>query len=31
MKNIYIGKVAGKSKFNDRFMGFALHYGFKYD
>lgn len=29
MKNVYIGKVAGKSKFNDTLMGFALHYGFK--
>ena len=29
MKNVYIGKVAGKNKFNDTLMGFALHYGFK--
>jgi transposase len=29
MKNVYIGKVAGKSKFNDALVGFALHYGFK--
>ena len=29
MKNVYIGKVAGKRKFNDTLMGFALHYGFK--
>lgn len=29
MKNVFIGKVAGKSKFNDTLMGFALHYGFK--
>jgi len=29
MKNVYIGKVAGKHKFNDTLMGFALHYGFK--
>jgi transposase len=29
MKNVYIGKVAGKRKFNDSLMGFALHYGFK--
>jgi transposase len=29
MKNVYIGKVAGKSKFNDTLMGFALHYGFR--
>jgi len=29
MKNVYIGKIAGKRKFNDTLMGFALHYGFK--
>ena len=29
MRNVYIGKVAGKNKFNDTLMGFALHYGFK--
>lgn len=29
MKNVYIGKVAGKNKFNDSLIGFALHYGFK--
>jgi transposase len=29
MRNVYIGKVAGKKKFNDTLMGFALHYGFK--
>ena len=29
MKNVYIGKIAGKKKFNDTLMGFALHYGFK--
>lgn len=28
MKNVYIGKVAGKSKFNNTLVGFALHYGF---
>jgi transposase len=28
MKNVYIGKIAGKRKFNDTLMGFALHYGF---
>lgn len=28
MKNVYIGKTAGKKKFNDTLMGFALHYGF---
>ena len=29
MKNVYIGKIAGRRKFNDTLMGFALHYGFK--
>jgi transposase len=29
MKNVYIGKIAGKKKFNDTLAGFALHYGFK--
>lgn len=29
MKNVYIGKIAGKRKFNDTLIGFALHYGFK--
>lgn len=29
MRNVYIGKIAGKKKFNDTLMGFALHYGFK--
>jgi transposase len=29
MRNVYIGKIAGKHKFNDTLMGFALHYGFK--
>ncbi len=29
MKNVYIGKMAGKDKFNDTLQGFALHYGFK--
>ena len=29
MKNVFIGKVAGRAKFNDTLMGFALHYGFK--
>jgi transposase len=28
MKNVFIGKVAGKKKFNDTLLGFALHYGF---
>lgn len=29
MKNVFIGKIAGKDKFNTTLMGFALHYGFK--
>ena len=29
MKNVYIGKVAGKKKFNSTLLGFALHYSFK--
>ena len=29
MKNVYIGKIAGKRKFNDTLVGFAVHYGFK--
>lgn len=29
MKNVYIGKIAGKKKFNDSLIGFALHYSFK--
>lgn len=29
MRNVFIGKIAGRSKFNDTLMGFALHYGFK--
>jgi transposase len=29
MRNVYIGKIAGKKKFNDTLLGFALHYGFK--
>lgn len=29
MRNVFIGKVAGKNKFNDTLIGFALHYGFK--
>ena len=28
MRNVYIGKLAGKTKFNDTLVGFALHYGF---
>lgn len=29
MRNVFIGKIAGKNKFNDTLLGFALHYGFK--
>jgi hypothetical protein len=29
MKNVYIGKLAGKTKYNDTLVGFALHYGFE--
>jgi transposase len=29
MRNVFIGKIAGRSKFNGTLMGFALHYGFK--
>ena len=29
MRNVFISKVAGRGKFNDTLMGFALHYGFK--
>jgi len=29
MKNVYIGKVAGRKKFNSTLLGFALHYGFR--
>jgi len=29
MKNVYIGKAAGRKKFNSTLLGFALHYGFK--
>ena len=28
MRNVYIGKLAGKTRFNDTQVGFALHYGF---
>jgi transposase len=27
MKNVYIGRLAGRPKFNDPLVGFALHYG----
>ena len=29
MRNVYIGKVAGKARFNVTLQGFAVHYGFK--
>ena len=29
MRNVYIGKIAGKIRFNDTVQGFAVHYGFK--
>lgn len=29
MRNVFIGKIAGKAKFNETLTGFALHYGFK--
>ena len=29
MRNVFVGKIAGRSKFNDTLLGFALHYGFK--
>jgi hypothetical protein len=29
MRNVYIGKLAGKTRFNDTLIGFALHYGFE--
>jgi transposase len=29
MRNVFIGNIAGRNKFNDTLMGFALHYGFK--
>jgi transposase len=28
MRNVYIGRIAGKTHFNDTLTGFALHYGF---
>jgi len=28
MRNVFVGKVAGKAKFNSTLQGFALHYGF---
>jgi len=28
MKNVYIGRLAGKDKFNATLVGFAFHYGF---
>jgi transposase len=29
MKNVFVGKLAGKIKFNDTLVGFALHYCFE--
>src|SRR5208337_2199248 len=29
MRNVYIGKIAGKTRFNYSVQGFAVHYGFK--
>jgi hypothetical protein len=29
MRNVFIGKIAGRNKWNDTLLGFALHYGFK--
>ena len=29
MRNVYIGKIAGKARFNATLEGFAIHYGFK--
>ncbi len=29
MKNVFVGTIAGKKKFNASLEGFALHYGFK--
>lgn len=29
MKNVFIGKLAGKTKFNDTLVGFAVHYFFE--
>lgn len=29
MRNVYIGKLVGRKRFNDTLMGFAGHYGFK--
>ncbi|GAB6098080.1 IS21-like element ISMac3 family transposase [Desulfatiferula olefinivorans] len=28
MKNVYIGRLAGRDRFNDTLVGFACHYGF---
>lgn len=28
MKNVYIGRLAGRPQFNETLVGFALHYGF---
>jgi transposase len=29
MRNVYIGRLAGKTRFNGTLTGFAVHYGFK--
>lgn len=29
MRNVFIGKIAGRNQFNDTLMSLALHYGFK--
>jgi transposase len=29
MRNVFIATIAGRAKFNDTLLGFALHYGFK--
>lgn len=29
MRNVYVGKIAGKTRFNATMHGFAVHYGFK--
>jgi transposase len=29
MKNVFIGRLAGRDRFNDSLMGFAVHYAFK--
>ena len=29
IRSVYIGKLAGKTRFNDTLVGFSLHYGFE--